>query len=357
MAFHRPVAPILCIVVAACGSDPEATSETEPDYGSHTFVPMEPLVTEPDIRTDRLCEESADPDGASDKIFIHCRTEGVAFAPESPEPKRDIVVMAYNFERGLRLDQQLQAFLHDPRLPIPDILIVSEIDRGCSRSGNRNVLWDLAEALGMNGVFAVEFMELPRTSGSGGEILETCEHGNAILSKYPMGNIGAVRHASNRSWYLPPDQREDSEPRLGGRVLVHADVRVGHRYVHVYALHFESNPQDFEIQFEQAIEAAEHGLAQPFQVVQGGDTNAGLYNLALQWSDPQVDPTTNAYFSRGYVDAHRSLPAEQRGTRGDLIIDLLLGKGATSSRPAICPEEVCADLSDHLPVWTTITLR
>ena len=352
----------MVLVLAGCG-DGDAASVPEPappDYAAHTFVPIDPLGSPPQVTADRLCDEAADPEAAPDKVFIHCRTEEAGFGPTDLAPKRDLVVMTYNMERGLALDAQIDALRNDPRLPAPDVLLVSEVDRGCSRTNERDVFWELAEALEMNGVFAVEFVELPRPSGGGGTITQTCEHGNAVLSRYPLGNAGTLRHTQNRSWYIPPEDRvEGGEPRLGGRILVFADVKVGERYLHVYSLHFASDAKDIDIQAAQAAETAEHGLTQPFQVVQGGDTNAGLYTLALLADNPEADPTTLAFFTRGYVDAHAALPREERGTHGSgtIILDLLLGNGAFFSTPSICPVEACGALSDHLPVWATVRLR
>ena len=40
----------------------------------------------------------------------------------------------------------------------------SEADRGCSRTNYRNVTRELAKALGMNYVYGVEYIELPRNA-------------------------------------------------------------------------------------------------------------------------------------------------------------------------------------------------
>jgi endonuclease/exonuclease/phosphatase family metal-dependent hydrolase len=213
------------------------------------------------------------------------------------------------------------------------------------------VPWELAEALGMNYVFAVEFVELPRADGPGGEILEPCEHGNAIFSRYPLGNASALRHTQNKSWLDAP-----GEPRLGGRVLVIADVKVGDRFVHAYSLHFESSPADNEIQIAQAVETAEHGLGRPFQVVQAGDTNAPFYFIDLLSGNDPKDGVTQAFFTRGYVDAHAELPYPGRETRENLVLDIIFGSADFFRDPGICAETTCGALSDHLPVWATIEL-
>lgn len=333
------LAGALAMMGAGCG-------DSEPGPEPYAFAPFEGETAPPDVLGDRLCE----PDPV-DPVFIDCELEGASFAPADLAPKSELVVMTYNMERGLALDAQIALLSSSPEVPRVDLLLVSEVDRGCSRSGHRNVPWELAEALGMNYVFAVEFVELPRADGPGGEILEPCEHGNAILSRYPLGNASALRHTSNKSWLDAP-----GEPRLGGRVLVIADVKVGGRFVHAYSLHFESSPADNEIQIAQAVETAEHGLGRPFQVVQAGDTNAPFYFIDLLSGNDPKDGVTQAFFTRGYVDAHAELPYPGRETRENLVLDIIFGSGDFFGQPGICAESTCGALSDHLPVWATLAL-
>lgn len=62
-------------------------------------------------------------------------------------------LVTWNIERGVKFDQiaaTLQAL-------DPDLVLLQEVDRSCSRSGNRHVARDLARHLGMNWVTAGEF--------------------------------------------------------------------------------------------------------------------------------------------------------------------------------------------------------
>lgn len=83
-----------------------------------------------------------------------------------------VEVLALNMERGIRLEA-LAAFLETHK---PDILLASELDIGCDRSGKLDVPAELARRLGLHYVFAEEFQEL--TQGG--------SHGNAIFSRYPI---------------------------------------------------------------------------------------------------------------------------------------------------------------------------
>ncbi|MEM6995826.1 MAG: endonuclease/exonuclease/phosphatase family protein [Myxococcota bacterium] len=332
-------------------SDSGATTTGDPD-GTSTGVPWEPppgfepfpcAAVAPDVGV-RLCTEAADPEAAPDKVFIDCTLEGVCAG--TPAPKEALVVMAYNVERGLSIDAQLAAFA-DGTLPNPDVILLSEADRGCGRTDGRNVAWEMAQALEMHSVFGVEFTELPRPGDS---IPEACEHGNAILSRYPIGNAELVRHETNLSWY-----EDEGEPRLGGRMAIVADIAVGDQLVHVQSLHFESGFNDGPIRAAQAAELAALGLRAPGPVIIGGDTNAGAYVVDLI-NDTHNEGTTEAFFDAGYVDTHAALPHEGRATRAPgLILDIMFVREATASAAGLCPFAECGELSDHLPVWATIT--
>ena len=330
------------------GVDDTGTGSTgaEPVPLPEGFEPVDCDTQSPDVSVDRLCEEAADPEAHEDPVYISCGIEASCLPASPPPPKDSLVVMTYNIERGMSIDAQLAEF--GDAIPIPDVLLLVEADRGCARSGGGNVAWQYAEALEMGHVFGVEFIELPRP---GDAIPELCEHGNAVLSRYPIGNVRQLRHETNLSWY---DSEE--EPRLGGRVAVLADIAVGDEILHVQVMHFESGVDDGPIRAAQAAELADLGLEEPNPVVIGGDANSGLYVIDLLM-DTHNDGTTEAFFERGYVDAHAELPLEMRATHSPgLILDLLMLEGTTATEPAICPPAQCGQLSDHLPVWATIAL-
>jgi len=102
---------------------------------------------------------------------------------------------------------------------------------------------------------------------------------------------------------------------------------------------------------------AEHGLRQPHRVVFGGDMNAALYVLDLDTDG--AEETTRPLFGRGYLDAHRSLPAGQRTTHDPgLVLDLLVSSGPFTSAPGLCSFADCPGLSDHTPIWwATVALE
>ena len=312
-------------------------------------------VEEPDPRTDRLC--SGQPAGT----HLDCRVEGADFT-SAPAPVSDeLVVCAYNVERGLRLDDQLAAFASDADTPTPDVLLISEADRGCTRSGDRNVAREYARALGMYYVYGVEFVELPRVLGPSGRIRSRCEHGNAIVSRYPLGNVRVIRHARTRSWSSRTQRvLRVGQPRFGGRVAVAADVRIGERLLRVYAVHFESGHLRFGprardgYRVAQAGELVDDAAGLEHGVVIGGDMNVVGFLESLRDGGAE-EPTTAELAGAGFADAHATLaPSERITTDDDLVIDLIVGRGVRFAESGIGRRATWGGLSDHLPVWTRL---
>ena len=312
---------------------------------------------EPDLGRDPLCAGSLGP------THLDCRIEGASFIPRTEAPKDEIVLCAYNVERGLRLDDQLRAFAGAAGMPTPDVLLISEADRGCTRSGDRNVTREYARALGMCYVYGVEFVELPRFWGPGGSVRRRCEHGNAIVSRYPLGNVRLVRHRRTRSWHSTVQRvLHVGQPRLGGRVALAADLRIGDRMLRVYSVHFESgrrgrgsrSPDAYRE--AQAVELMDDASGLQQGVVIGGDMNVGRY-LGLSGDDESVEPVTDALVEAGYEDAHAALPRRERVTTDSgLAIDLIFGRGVRFTGSGVGPQSVWGGLSDHLPLWARVSL-
>jgi endonuclease/exonuclease/phosphatase family metal-dependent hydrolase len=310
---------------------------------------------EPDPRRDRLCSNNHPRRPV-------CRIEGANLASGPAEPKGELVVWAYNVERGIHLDQQLRA-LHDSGMPPPDILLLSEADRGCTRTRYRNVAREWARALGMYYVYGAEFVELPRLWEPSREIIplqtiwRRCEHGNAILSRYPLGNVRLIRHRESRAWNDPVQRfLHLGEPRLGGRMALAADVRIGDRLLRVYSVHFESGPLADHFREAEVRELIGDATIVTHGVMIGGDMNCGHYISVLK-GEMQREPVTSSLLGSGYSDAHSHLPVETRiTTASQAIIDLLFGRGVEFLDGGVAPHIFWAGLSDHYPVWSRVRL-
>ncbi len=312
---------------------------------------------EPDVRTERLCPEADAPDDAPDTTFIDCVIEGATFVSEEPGPKDGLVVLAYNILRGFEVDAQLDIVTSGVDFPIPDVLLLSEVDRGCQRTEFRNIAREYAERLGYYYVYAVEFLELPGDRGPTGPYdPPICEHGNAIVSRYPLGNVRQIRHAENRSWYTPPGTPNPDEPRLGGRIAIAADAKIGSRLVRFNVVHLESTLTALDIRDAQSEEMAVDSEPVTHPVITGGDFNSFFYFDDLD-KGVLTQPAVKSFIDRGHDDAHAELPLEDRYTSFDpfpMVIDLIFTRGVEVSAAGRCPPERCETLSDHLPVYTEV---
>lgn len=289
-------------------------------------------------------------------VAFECVLEGGLFASQGHTAADEVVVLAYNVERGIMSEDQLATLADDPGIPSPDIVLLSEADRRCTRSRGVNVAEAYAQALRMNYVYGVEFVELPRWIGPNGRIDAPCEHGNAILSRYPIGNVRLIRHEKNRGWSSWWQRLfRVGEPRMGGRMALAADVDLGEQLLRVYSVHFESQGGD-EYRPAQAAEVGVDGVQMGGSVVIGGDMNFAGYRADLE-NGQTTDEGVQSLLDLGYADAHGALPVGRRiTTRSGSIVDCIFVRGVEVAERGVGDARRWGDLSDHLPVWARISV-
>lgn len=349
-------------LVVACGEGGSASGGSggsagvggspEPDFEEFAW-----RADTPDVTSERLCVEAAAPDEAPDTTFIDCEIEGATFSSGEPEPADELVVLAYNILRGFEADAQLDMITSGVDFPVPDVLLLSEVDRGCQRTEFRNIVREYAERLSYYYVYATEFVELPGDRGPTGPYdPPLCEHGNAIVSRYPLGNVRQIRHAENLSWYTPPGTPDPDEPRLGGRIAIAADAKVGSKLLRLYVLHLESTLSELDIRDAQAEEIAVDSEGVTHPVIVGGDLNTFFYFGDIE-NGTLNEPAVKSFVERGHVDAHQGVPLAERYTSFDpldMVLDIILPRGLDVTTAGRCPPERCGSLSDHLPVFAEL---
>jgi hypothetical protein len=120
-----------------------------------------------------------------------------------------------------------------------DVLIFNEVDLGVSRSSYRDVASELAQDVGMNYAFGVEFLEVdplliglqrPLGDEESARAWESTHpidkerirslQGNAVLSRYPIVRARVVRLPECYDWYLNESARWHSSRRGAGGPLV-----------------------------------------------------------------------------------------------------------------------------------------
>jgi endonuclease/exonuclease/phosphatase family metal-dependent hydrolase len=257
---------------------------------------------------------------------IHRMTGEPSRVEHTPAPGENLSVVTWNIERGAAYDAVLAVL----RRLDPDVLLLQEVDRGCRRTGYRNVAQDLAVALGMNWVAAGEFQELGEARSGAPAIT-----GQAILSKFTIHDAqGLPFKAQDRwRWSVNPVQ-----PRRGGRLALKA--RTGG--VVFYNTHIESGGNERLQQRQLAEIVADQARAvDGTPVIIAGDFNNKLAPHSL---------TLRALTGASFIDALGDPEGRGPTSLGQRQpIDWIFGKHMATARGRVID---AAAASDHSPVMT-----
>lgn len=232
-------------------------------------------------------------------------------APERPER-----IVTWNIERGIRFEA-IRSVLEELDA---DVVLLQEVDRLCSRSGNRDVARDLAVALGMNWVAAGEFQEIGE-----GRRGTACLSGQAILSRQPIHDVSAVRFQDQASmkWRLNPAQ-----PRRGARMALRASTG-GAVF---YSIHLESGGNE-RLRASQVRDIVADANRQADPVMIGGD-----FNTTGGMDSPVFSALSSAGFSNAAAVNTTSIA---RRPIDWIFMSRISGTATTVGAP---------DASDHDPV-------
>ena len=205
-------------------------------------------------------------------------TNGIAWRNTQPPPEtpKHIRVVAWNIERGLKIDGIIHLIKTHPTLAKADILLITEADMGMGRTNNRNIPQELAHALGMNYVFANSFLALEK-----GDIGEQSHdlpntlslHGICIFSKYPIQSYRVVPLPLFRDIF------NDLEKRLGCRKGLICTIPIGQHTLDFAVTHLElaTSPKQRSLQIQTLLQALSQSSADGILI--GGDFNTVTYDL------------------------------------------------------------------------------
>lgn len=278
-----------------------------------------------------------------------------------------LTLAAWNVERCL-FPVETAAHL---RAIAPDVVLLSEVDHGMSRTGQRHTCAEIAQHMGMAYAFGVEFHEL----GLGGPTerrfcLDAYNrlgwHGNAILSAAPMTRVALLRLDEDGHWFDARNGAGDPvQLRVGGRMALLAEIPTQAGPLCVVSTHLESNGDALlrDTQFARLLTAVET-FAGSAPVLIGGDLNTGNH------LPPEFDWRQETLFARarqaGFSwDFSPDVPAT---TRPSLItphpgrrmkLDWIAGRGPSCDATGLLSSVSAQDvpLSDHDCVWCRATLR
>lgn len=197
--------------------------------------------------------------------------------PRPPAHTDRLRVLAWNIQRGHRLAELVQTLSQDPTLRAADVVLLSEVDSGMGRSGNRNVARELAAALGMHYAFSVSYLVL------GDDFLENPDGtpntlalaGAAILSRWPIGQVINVDLPELRDKFS-----SRREKRLGNKRALLAEVLLPEGPLWCAGCHLDSNasPGQRAAQLDALLrQVAERGIE---RAILGGDWNTTTYDAS-----------------------------------------------------------------------------
>ena len=197
------------------------------------------------------------------------------FASEPPEKKDFVSALAWNIERGNMFEGILDALENHPQLKDRDLLLLTELDYGMARSGNRFVARELAQNLKLNYAFAPVYIALQKGSGvesdAEGENTKSL-HGLAIFSKYPMRNVQTVALPNGK------DKMRGKEKRLGHLRALVAEIEHPAGDFRAVCVHLDVHCSRRHRQEQMKI-ILEHLEKLPkLPTIIGGDFNTTTYN-------------------------------------------------------------------------------
>lgn len=259
---------------------------------------------------------------------------GSFLPPSAPEAwPTTLRVVAWNMEYTAHLDEQIALLKTHPELSKGDVFLLNEVDRCSARNGTRRAAKLLAQALEGQWIYGVEFVELSIDRTLGGDT------GQAIVSRRPLSAASQTCHSKQFDWFA-----SKKEPRLGQRIVLHADVPVGPKLARVYAAHLESNDvfgEKRSVQSKEILDVAQRLACDRPQIV-AGDLNAPYCG----------GPDLEVFRKAGFVDAV-GLAGDLEPTRSGLRLDYAWTRGFRVLRGGVVRG---LPLSDHDPIWVDLEL-
>lgn len=247
--------------------------------------------------------------------------------PSAAVVPAEIKIVSYNmrWRGGEDLRKLIELLRGDAEIGGAAIIGLQEVDRNKKRTGNVNTARQIAEALGMNYVWAA-----PPPAKEGQEE----ETGVAILSQYSMTDVERL---------VLPNEGPGKRRRAG----VGATVRIGTTAVRVYSVHAETRIP-FEKKMEQLGAALDDLQRHPgnkraivlgdFNTIKGKDVR-GARKLFTDAGFATPFPDDRATFKAAYILKFK--------------LDWVWLRGLEATGSGIVHR---ITLSDHWPLWVNVKL-
>ncbi|HMJ09537.1 MAG TPA: endonuclease/exonuclease/phosphatase family protein, partial [Pyrinomonadaceae bacterium] len=195
--------------------------------------------------------------------------------PVATAPGSDIRALAWNIERGSVFDGIVEALKNHPDLKDKDVLLLTELDYGMARSGNRFVAREIAKELKLNYAFAPVYIALQKGSGVESKmkgVNTKSIHGLAMFSKYQMTNVHAVPLPNGK------DKMWGKEKRLGHLRALFAEIEHPAGKFRAVTVHLDAHCSRAHRRKQMKIILDHNDSLAPMPVLIGGDWNTTTYN-------------------------------------------------------------------------------
>jgi endonuclease/exonuclease/phosphatase family metal-dependent hydrolase len=355
---------------------PEGTSMTDWTTQAQTLVVSALTPVPPEVR-DSVNQGPTDHQ-SHDRPFDELATlrEVEVGGPPSSTPAltAPVRVMAWNVER-LRHGEAIAATARQVGC---DVILLSEVDDGMARTGNRKCIADFAEAVGQTYAYGVEFIELglgdeeeARQSNGQGNL--NGFHGNALLSRAALNAPFVIRVERRGDWF----DGARGQRRIGSRMAIGARVMISGTEVLMVSVHLESHsgPQDRADEMGALLSAIDD-IHPGGAVLLGGDFNTSTIIrteretlTAKLAKDPMRLLRPHAYeplfavaagFGYDWSACNRLDVSTVRhpagSTRPPMKIDWFFTRGLVASDPSVIPAVLPdgSPSSDHEAIAVTI---
>jgi endonuclease/exonuclease/phosphatase family metal-dependent hydrolase len=159
-------------------------------------------------------------------------------APQRRGATGSLKIASWNVERLRHLDAIGDTLTEI----IPDVALLTEIDKGMARSGNGHRIAELAARFGHGYAYGVEFVELdcgdPQERAMHARETNLLGfHGNGIVTGLALSRPFLIRLEAEGKWF----GWDRTEPRVGGRMAIGGQVELDGTKVTLIAAHFESH--------------------------------------------------------------------------------------------------------------------
>lgn len=186
-----------------------------------------------------------------------------------------IRALAWNIERGIRFDGIVEALKNHDGLKDKDLLLLTELDYGMARSGNRFVAQEIARELGLNYAFAPVYIPLQKGSGVESDMAgenTTSIHGLAMLSRFPMKNVHAIPLPNGK------DKMWGKEKRIGYLRALVADIEHPAGYFRAVTVHLDAHCSRAHRRMQIKTILDHLDTLSPLPTIIGGDWNTTTFN-------------------------------------------------------------------------------